>query len=95
MCLIAQPVQRKVGRGMAKKILGVSWNYMKMCFKILYFPVLFSVFSQLAWAYFSASIIMIFVGCTNSNGYLRNYLDCLTLGTHHVVGFLYITANFV
>jgi hypothetical protein len=43
---IAQPVQRMVGRGMAQKNVGclVSWNYTKMCFKILYFPVFCSYY---------------------------------------------------
>jgi hypothetical protein len=42
-----------------------------------------SVFSQLAWAYFCAAIIMIFVSCTNINRYLRNYQDCLILDGLH------------
>jgi hypothetical protein len=38
----------------------------------------------LAWAYFSAAIIMKFVSCTNINEYLQNYQDCLTLGSNHL-----------
>jgi hypothetical protein len=37
-----------------------------------------SVFSQLAWAYVNAAIIMKFVSCTNINRYLRNYQHWLT-----------------
>jgi hypothetical protein len=76
MCLIAQPVQNMVGRGVAQKNVG--------CLMELYGDVLQSVprsRSQFNWlgAYYSAAIIMIFVSCSNIYGYLRNYQDCLTL----------------
>jgi hypothetical protein len=79
LCLIAQPVQRMVGRGVAQKnvaLLGVSWNYTKICFKIIYFSRVRNWLGPI----FSAAIIMIFVSCTNINEYVRNYQDCLTLG---------------
>jgi hypothetical protein len=67
-----------VGRGVAQKnvaLYGVSWNYTKMCFKILYFLRVRNWLGPI----FSAAIIMIFVSCTNNNEYVRNYQDCLTL----------------
>jgi hypothetical protein len=67
-----------VGCGVAQKnvaLLGVSWNYTKMCFKILYFSRVRNWLGPI----FSAAIIMIFVSCTNINENVRNYQDCLTL----------------
>jgi hypothetical protein len=60
MCLIAQPVQNMVGRGVAQKNVG--------CFMELYEDVLQNslyLMSQFNWlgAYCSAAIIMIFVSC--------------------------------
>jgi hypothetical protein len=56
-------------------LYGVSWNYTKMCFKILFFSRVPNWLGPI----FSAAIIMIFVSCTNINEYVRNYQDCLTL----------------
>jgi hypothetical protein len=54
----------------------ITWNYTKMCFKILYFSRVRNWLGPI----FSAAIIMIFVSCTIINEYVRNYQDCLTLG---------------
>jgi hypothetical protein len=83
MCLIAQPVQNMVGRGVAQKNVG--------CLMELYEDVLQNVLnliSQFNWlgAYYNAAIIMIFVSCSNIYGYLQNYQDCLTLEIHQKWG---------
>jgi hypothetical protein len=65
------------GRGVAQKNV---WCLMELYEDVLQNSLLSCILLFLAWAYFSAAIIMIFVSCTNINGYLRNYQDCLTLG---------------